>query len=318
MLSHRRARRHQQPHQVGGLGVAGPAVDRHGPVQETDRLVEAFLGLAERSEDLQQTGPLQEVVRPPQQVLLRARERLLGAGEIPEALPGQGLGTFEVVAGDTYDAAQTQTFASYISKYKGGGVDVVIGHNKPSDAILITRELVKQRWNPMAVLSMGPGWYEDQYLKTLGKLADGPLSFVPWYDPNKKLTKQLEAAHAKAFPDINLNTNHVYTFEALLVAASCGFRGGPIFPAIFIGVAIASLPVAAFGTSPTLAVAVGEESNTVEEVCEPFLVRAGMIARSWMPFGSPGCGGWWRLAWAAPSASPSPRTCSRCSCSTRL
>ena len=30
----------------------------------------------------------------------------------------------------------------------------------------------------------------------------------------------------------------------------------------------------------TLAVAVGEESSTVEEVCEPFLVRAGMIART--------------------------------------
>jgi hypothetical protein len=30
----------------------------------------------------------------------------------------------------------------------------------------------------------------------------------------------------------------------------------------------------------TLAVAVGEEATTVEEVCEPFLVRAGMIART--------------------------------------
>jgi hypothetical protein len=41
---------------------------------------------------------------------------------------------------------------------------------------------------------------------------------VPWYDPNK-LSKTLEAALAKSFPDINLNTNHVFTFEALLVAA---------------------------------------------------------------------------------------------------
>jgi Holliday junction DNA helicase RuvB len=30
----------------------------------------------------------------------------------------------------------------------------------------------------------------------------------------------------------------------------------------------------------TLAVAVGEEAATVEEVCEPFLVRAGMLART--------------------------------------
>ena len=80
------------------------------------------------------------------------------------------------------------------------------------------------------MLSMGPGWYEDQYLKTLGKLADGPLSFVPWYDPNKKLSKQLEAALAKNYPGINLNTNHVYTFEALLVAADAYKRAGSTDP----------------------------------------------------------------------------------------
>jgi branched-chain amino acid transport system substrate-binding protein len=52
------------------------------------------------------------------------------------------------------------------------------------------------------------------------------MSFVPWYDPNKKLSRQLEAALTKANPDINLNTNHVYTFEALLVAADAYKRAG--------------------------------------------------------------------------------------------
>jgi branched-chain amino acid transport system substrate-binding protein len=106
-----------------------------------------------------------------------------------------------------------------VAKAKASGADALLMVSRLNDAILITRELVKQRWSPMGVLSMGPGWYEDQYLKTLGKLADGPLSFVPWYDPNKKLSKQLEAAIGKKFPGINLNTNHIYTFEALLVAA---------------------------------------------------------------------------------------------------
>ncbi|MFZ0193780.1 MAG: ABC transporter substrate-binding protein, partial [Pseudolabrys sp.] len=99
-----------------------------------------------------------------------------------------------------------------------------------NDAILLTRELIKQRWSPMAILSMGPGWYEDQYLKTLGKLSDGPLSFVPWYDPNKPLSKKLEDALAKAHPGVNLNTNHVYTFEALLVAADAFKRAGSSDP----------------------------------------------------------------------------------------
>jgi branched-chain amino acid transport system substrate-binding protein len=106
-----------------------------------------------------------------------------------------------------------------VAKAKATGAQALLTVSRLNDAILITRELVKQRWSPMAVLSMGPGWYEDQYLKTLGKLSDGPISFVPWYDPHKRLSKQLDAALAKAYPGINMNTNHVFTFEALLVAA---------------------------------------------------------------------------------------------------
>ena len=106
-----------------------------------------------------------------------------------------------------------------VAKAKATGADALLMVSRLNDAILITRELVKQRWSPMAMLSMGPGWYEDQYLKTLGKIADGPLSFVPWYDPNKPMSKKLDEALAKAHPGVNLNTNHVYTFEALLIAA---------------------------------------------------------------------------------------------------
>jgi branched-chain amino acid transport system substrate-binding protein len=117
-----------------------------------------------------------------------------------------------------------------ISKAKASGAEALMVTSRLNDAILLTRELVKQRWSPMAILSMGPGWYEDQYLKTLGKLSDGPMSFVPWYDPNKKMSKQLEAALAKMHPGINLNTNHVYTFEALLVAADAYKRAGSADP----------------------------------------------------------------------------------------
>jgi branched-chain amino acid transport system substrate-binding protein len=117
-----------------------------------------------------------------------------------------------------------------VAKAKATGAGALLMVSRLNDAILLTRELVKQRWSPMAILSMGPGWYEDQYLKTLGKLSDGPLSFVPWYDPNKPLSKTLEAALAKAHPGINLNTNHVYTFEALLVAADAYKRAGSADP----------------------------------------------------------------------------------------
>jgi Holliday junction DNA helicase RuvB len=54
--------------------------------------------------------------------------------------------------------------------------------------------------------------------------------------------------------------------------------------------------VRSFGGGPvglsTLAVAVGEQPDTVEEVCEPFLVRAGLLART--PRGRVATAGAWR------------------------
>ncbi|MBI3703741.1 MAG: ABC transporter substrate-binding protein, partial [Rhizobiales bacterium] len=136
---------------------------------------------------------------------------------------------YKIVETIAYDPA-ARDLSVEISKAKATGADALLMVSRLNDAILFTRELVKQRWTPMTILSMGPGWYEDQYLKTLGKLSDGPLSFVPWYDPNKKLSKQLEAALAKAHAGVNLNTNHVYTFEALLIAADAYKRAGSADP----------------------------------------------------------------------------------------
>lgn len=117
-----------------------------------------------------------------------------------------------------------------IAKAKATGAEGLLVVSRLNDAILLTRELVKQQWSPMSVLSMGPGWYEDQYLKTLGKMGDDPISFVPWQDPKKPLTAKLEAALAKAYPEQSLNTNQVYTFEALLTAADAFKRAGSTDP----------------------------------------------------------------------------------------
>ncbi|MGA8970030.1 MAG: ABC transporter substrate-binding protein [Pseudolabrys sp.] len=136
---------------------------------------------------------------------------------------------YKLVDTIAYDPA-ARDLSVEIAKAKATGADALLMVSRLNDAILLTRELIKQRWSPMAILSMGPGWYEDQYLKTLGKLADGPLSFVPWYDPNKPLSKKLEQALEKAHPGVNLNTNHVYTFEALLVAADAYKRAGSSDP----------------------------------------------------------------------------------------
>ncbi len=136
---------------------------------------------------------------------------------------------YKVVEEIAYDPA-ARDLSVEVAKAKATGAEALLVVSRLNDAMLLTRELVKQRWTPEAILSMGPGWYEDQYIKTLGKLADGPISFVPWYDPHKRLTPILEAALAKADPGVNLNTNHVFTFEALLVAADAYKRAGSADP----------------------------------------------------------------------------------------
>jgi branched-chain amino acid transport system substrate-binding protein len=128
-----------------------------------------------------------------------------------------------------YDPA-ARDLSVEVAKAKATGAEALLVVSRLNDAILVTREMVKQRWSPMAVLSMGPGWNENDYFKTLGKLANGPMSFIPWYDPTKPLSKKLVAALAKAYPELSLNEKHVFTFEALLVAADAFKRAGSTDP----------------------------------------------------------------------------------------
>lgn len=66
------------------------------------------------------------------------------------------------------------------------------------------------------------------------------------------------------------------------VSLGAGFRGGPIFPAVFLGVALASFGVVAFGMSPTAAVAVGTAAGMTamtRMVLAPLLFAALLTGR---------------------------------------
>src|SRR5919204_234408 len=136
---------------------------------------------------------------------------------------------YKIVEQIAYDPA-ARDLSVEVAKAKATGAEALLVVGRLNDAILLTREMVKQRWSPMAIMSMGPGWNENDYFKTLGKLADGPMSFIPWYDPTKKLSQQFLADLGKAYPDLNMNEKHVYTFEALLIAADAFKRASSTDP----------------------------------------------------------------------------------------
>ncbi len=129
---------------------------------------------------------------------------------------------FKVVDTISYDPA-AKDLTVEVSKAKASNADFVLLVCRLNDAILLRREMVKQRWNPMGIISPGsPGMYEEQYFKVLGKLSEHSISNVPWYNPNANLTKVVEKAFLKQNPKDKLvfhGLNVGFTFEAILIAA---------------------------------------------------------------------------------------------------
>src|SRR5512145_3166179 len=129
---------------------------------------------------------------------------------------------FKIVDTISYDVA-AKDLAVEVSKAKASNADFLLLVCRLNDAILLRREMVKQRWNPMGIISPGsPGMYEEQYFKALGKLSEHAISNVPWYNPNANLPKMVEKAFLKQNPNDKLvfhGLNAGFTFEALLIAA---------------------------------------------------------------------------------------------------
>jgi H+/Cl- antiporter ClcA len=71
---------------------------------------------------------------------------------------------------------------------------------------------------------------------------------------------------------------------AYAISLVAGFRGGPIFPAIFIGIGVATLPVVWFDVSPTFAIAIGAAAGMAAHA--QLLLTAMLFAA--LLVGSPG------------------------------
>jgi branched-chain amino acid transport system substrate-binding protein len=137
-------------------------------------------------------------------------------------LPTQTQLPFKIVDTISYDPA-AKDLTVEVSKAKASNADFLMLVCRLNDAIILRREMVKQRWNPMGVVGPGsPGMYEEQFFKSLGKLAEYCITANPWYNANAPLTKVVEKAFLKLNPKDKLSyhgLNVGFTFEAMLIAA---------------------------------------------------------------------------------------------------
>jgi len=140
---------------------------------------------------------------------------------------------FKVLDTIPYDPA-ARDLTVEVSKAKASNPDFLMLVCRLNDAIVLRREMVKQRWNPMGIIGPGnPGMYENQFYRALGKLSEYCISNVPWYNPRNELTKRVDAAFRKQNPKDQLMfhaLNVGYTFEAILIAADARKRAGTSDP----------------------------------------------------------------------------------------
>ncbi len=137
---------------------------------------------------------------------------------------------YKIVEEISYDPA-AKDLSVEVAKAKAANAEILLLVSRLNDAILLTRELVKQRWTPEGDLQHGSGLVRGPVSEDAGQArrrSDQLRALVrPEQEAHRRCSRR---ALAKAYPDVNLNTNHIFTFEALLVAADAYKRAGSTDP----------------------------------------------------------------------------------------
>ena len=150
-------------------------------------------------------------------------------GGINATLPHLDFLPFKVVEEIGYDPA-ARDLSVEVAKAKATGADFVMLVCRLNDAILLVREMVKQRYTPMGLISPGsPGMYEQAFYESLGKYSEFCISNVPWYNPKAQMTHLVDAALKKQFPKESLLFNALnigFTVEAMMIVGDAFKRAG--------------------------------------------------------------------------------------------
>ncbi len=124
---------------------------------------------------------------------------------------------YEMAAPIAYDP-KAADLSKEVAAARASDADALWTVSRADDAIRIARELIEQDWTPSILMSSNAGLHDPAYRDALGLYADYAITFAPYFDPNKNLTKRLQRAQFDLAPHTPLGTLQAYTFEAVLIA----------------------------------------------------------------------------------------------------
>ncbi|MGE0213267.1 MAG: ABC transporter substrate-binding protein [Parvibaculaceae bacterium] len=131
---------------------------------------------------------------------------------------------FALIETISYDA-KAKDLSVEVAKAKATDADLLLMVSHGADAIMLVREMVKQRWEPMGVMTPGsPGTYEAQFYKALGKYSDFIIANLPWINPTTAMSKDLLERFGKIYADEIIELNVGFSLEAVLIAADAHKR----------------------------------------------------------------------------------------------
>jgi branched-chain amino acid transport system substrate-binding protein len=136
---------------------------------------------------------------------------------------------FQLVESIPYDP-KAQDLSVEVTKIRALNPDLMLVVTRAADAIKLVRDMVRQRFQPMGIISPGsPGLYDEEFYQALGPLADFHIYNVPWANSKTQMAHALEAAFKPAYPTYRFAVecfNVGFTLEALLIAADAYKRAG--------------------------------------------------------------------------------------------
>jgi branched-chain amino acid transport system substrate-binding protein len=148
-----------------------------------------------------------------------AMDRLFPAAQMP----------FPMLESIAYDP-KAQDLAVEVTKIRALAPELVLVTTRSSDAIKLVRDMVRQRFEPKAIISPGsPGLYDEEFYQALGPLADFHLYNLPWANAKSPVTQALAAGFKAAHPTNRFEVdcfNAGFTFEAIMVGADAFKRAG--------------------------------------------------------------------------------------------